>query len=115
MLDARLTILVASSQAPARSPSAAFTVGSATGKISWRLPAILIVVDHHVRSWIAAHPTTPQPLCDAVRGVLRDLITDVQAAYNHNPRTDPVGVILQQATRSTRDNERPPPPPHLRI
>lgn len=73
------------------------------------------VIEAHVRSWLAGHPTIPQPLCDAVRGVLRDLITNVQAAHNHNPRTDPVGVILQQATRTTHDNERPPPPPHLRI
>jgi hypothetical protein len=46
MLDARLTTLVASFSAPAQSPSVAFTLGSATGKISWRRPAILIVVDH---------------------------------------------------------------------
>ena len=42
-------------------------------------------------------------------------LDDLQAANDHNPRTNPVGAILQQATRTTRDNERPPPPPHLRI
>lgn len=73
------------------------------------------VIEAHVRSWLAARPTIPQPFCDAVRGVLRDLIANVQAAHNHNPRTAAVGVILQQATRTTRDNERPPPTPHLRI
>ncbi|HEX8011183.1 MAG TPA: hypothetical protein VF814_09645 [Casimicrobiaceae bacterium] len=72
-------------------------------------------IEAHVRSWLAAHPTIPQPLCDAVRGVLRDVITDVQATTNRNPPTTPLGVILQPATRSTRDNERPPPSPHLRI
>ncbi len=72
-------------------------------------------IEAHLRSWIAANPTIPQPLCDAVRGVLHDVITDVQAAANPNPRTHPVGVILRSATRTTRDNERPPPPPHLRI
>jgi hypothetical protein len=73
------------------------------------------VIESHVRSWLAAHVTIPQPLCDAVRGVLRDLIANVQAAHNHNPRPASVGVILQQATRTSRDNERPPPSPHLRI
>ena len=73
------------------------------------------LIELHVRSWLAGRPTIPQPLCDAVRGVLCDLITNVQAAHNRNPRAAPVGVILQQATRTTRDNERPPPPPHLRI
>jgi hypothetical protein len=73
------------------------------------------VIEAHVRSWLAAHPTIPQPLCDAVRGVLRELIANVQAAHNHNPLPAPVGVILQQSTRTSRDNERPPPTPHLRI
>jgi hypothetical protein len=45
MSDARLTITVASSPAPTRSPSVAFTVGSATGKISWRPPARIVGVD----------------------------------------------------------------------
>jgi hypothetical protein len=72
-------------------------------------------IEAHLRSWLAAHPTTPQPLCDAIRGVLRDVITDVQAATVPNPRTSPVGVILRPSTRPTRDNERPPLSPHLRI
>ena len=54
MSDARLTILVASSPAPARSPSVAFNLGSATGKNSWRPPARIIAVDQPVisRIWI---------------------------------------------------------------
>lgn len=73
------------------------------------------VIEAHVRSWLAARPKIPQELCDAVRGVLRDVITEVQAAHNHNPPPDPLGVILRPTTRSKHDNERPPPPPHLRI
>jgi hypothetical protein len=45
MFDARLTQVVASITAPARSPSVAFTLGSGTGKSSCRFEADLIVVD----------------------------------------------------------------------
>jgi len=45
MFDARLTAVVASTTAPARLPSAAFTLGSVTGKSNCRSEANLIVVD----------------------------------------------------------------------
>lgn len=75
----------------------------------------LDVIEAQVRSWFAAHPDFPQPLCDAVRVVLRDVITDVHAAAKTNPTAELVGVILPPSTRTTHDNERPPPTPHLRI
>lgn len=72
-------------------------------------------IETHVRSWIAGRLNTPQPLCEAVRGVLRAVITDVRDAANQHTAADLVGVILPSSTRPTHDNERPPPSPHLRI
>ena len=72
-------------------------------------------IETHVRSWLAGRPNIPQPLCEAVRGVLRDVIADVHQATKPNPPPSLVGVILPSSTRTTHDNERPPPPPHLRI
>ena len=72
-------------------------------------------IEAHVRSWLAARPNIPQPLCDAVRGVLRDVITNLRPATTpHDPATL-VGVMLAPSTRNHDDNERPPPSPHLRI
>lgn len=72
-------------------------------------------IEAHVRSWLAARPNLPQLLCDAVRRVLRDVITDVcQPATPHSPATL-VEAILSSSTRPTHDIERPPPSPHLRI
>jgi hypothetical protein len=72
-------------------------------------------IETHVRSWLVARPNYPQSLCEAVRGVLRDVITDVRRAANPHTVADLVGVILPSSTRPTHDNERPPPSPHLRI
>lgn len=72
-------------------------------------------IETHVRSWIAGRPNIPQPLCEAVRGVLRDVIADVHHATPPHTAADLVGVILPASTRPTHDNERPPPSPHLRI
>lgn len=71
-------------------------------------------IEMHVRSWAAAR-SIPQPLCAAVRQVLRALITDVRAAENASRSTTLVGVILSPSAAPTNDNERPPPSPHLRI
>jgi hypothetical protein len=73
------------------------------------------VIEAHLRSWLAAHPQIPQPLCDAVRGVLRDVITNVQRSATTQTLGDLVGVMLGTSTHSTHDNERPPRSPHLRI
>lgn len=84
--------------------------------ISAREPvAVVDWIEAHVRSWLAARPNTPQPLCDAVRGVLRDVITNLRPAANPHTEAALVGVILPPSTRPTHDNERPPPSPHLRI
>lgn len=84
--------------------------------ISGREPVVAADrIEAHVRSWLAARPNIPQPLCDAVRGVLRDVITNLRPA---TPTHDPaalVGVMLAPSTRNHDDNERPPPSPHLRI
>jgi hypothetical protein len=37
-------------------------------------------IEVHVRSWEAARPNAPAPLLDAVRGVLRAVITEVHGA-----------------------------------
>lgn len=37
-------------------------------------------IELHVRSWEASRPGTPTALCDAVRGVLRAVITEVRLA-----------------------------------
>jgi hypothetical protein len=72
-------------------------------------------IEAHVRSWLAARPNIPQPLCDAVRGVLRDVITNLRPARTPHDPADLVGVMLAPSTRNHDDNERPPPSPHLRI
>lgn len=72
-------------------------------------------IETHVRSWLAGRPNIPQPLCEAVRGVLRDVVADVHRVANPHHAAELVGVILPSSTRPTHDNERPPPSPHLRI
>jgi hypothetical protein len=72
-------------------------------------------IEVHVRSWLAVRAPIPQPLCDAVRGVLRDVITNIQGAASTQTLGDLVGVMLGSSTRSNHDNERPLPSPHLRI
>ncbi len=76
---------------------------------------IVDCIEAHLRSWLAARPTLPVALCVAVRGVLRDVITEVQRGHTPQSPADLVGDILDASTRSNHDNERPPPTPHLRI
>jgi hypothetical protein len=68
-----------------------------------------------LRAWLATRPSAPPALCDAVRAVLRGVITDVQRAASPQSPADFVGGILAQSTRPTHELTRPPPPPHLRI
>lgn len=72
-------------------------------------------IEAYVRSWEATRPNTQRPLCAAVRGVLRHVITNIRRAANGHSPAALVGVMLEPSTRSTHDNERPPPSPHLRI
>lgn len=72
-------------------------------------------IEAHVRAWFAAHPSLPAVLCVAVRGALRDVITDVQRAHTPQSPPGPVGDIVAASARLNHDNERPPPSPHLRI
>ena len=72
-------------------------------------------IEAHVRSWQAARPNAPAALCEAVRRVLQELITDVHRAADPQSPAVPLGGILAPSTRTTHDNERPPPSPHLRI
>ena len=72
-------------------------------------------IEAHVRSWIAARSNIPQQLCEAIRGVLRDVITNIRGVPRHQSPGNLVGVMLASSTRSNHDNKRPPPSPHLRI
>jgi hypothetical protein len=72
-------------------------------------------IEAHVRSWLATRPNIPRALCDAVRGVLRDVIANLHPPANPHDPADVVGVILSPSTRPTHDNQRPSPSPHLRI
>jgi hypothetical protein len=72
-------------------------------------------IEAHVRSWQAARPNAPAALCEAVRGVLRAVITEVHRATGTQSLADLVGATLGSSTRTTHVNERPPPSPHLRI
>jgi hypothetical protein len=72
-------------------------------------------IEAHLRTWLTARPTLSTPLCAAVRGALRDVITDVQRAHRSQSRPGFLGDILEPSTRLNHDNERPPPSPHLRI
>ena len=72
-------------------------------------------IESHVRSWQAARPNAPAALCEAVRGVLRMVITEVHTAAKTQSLAALVGAILAPSTPTTHDNERPPPSPHLRI
>jgi hypothetical protein len=72
-------------------------------------------VEAHVRAWFAAHPTLDATVCDRVRRVLAQVITEVRGKLvrPHSPLS--VGDILSSSARARPDNPRPPPPPHLRI
>jgi hypothetical protein len=72
-------------------------------------------IEAHVRSWQAAHPDAPLALCDAVRRVLRELITEVHRTATAQSPAVLLGGIIAPSTRTTHDNKRPPPSPHLRI
>jgi hypothetical protein len=68
-----------------------------------------------VRSWEASRPNSPRGLCDAVRGALRDVITEFRFDVLPQSRLALVDAILASSTRTHHDNQRPPPSPHLRI
>jgi hypothetical protein len=72
-------------------------------------------IEVHVRSWEAARPNAPRALFEAVRGVLRAVITEVHRVTETQSLAALVGATLGPSTRTTHDNERPPPSPHLRI
>jgi hypothetical protein len=72
-------------------------------------------IEVHVRSWLAARPNAPAALCEAVRGVLRAVITEVHQAAETQSLAALIGATLGPSTPITHDNERPPPSPHLRI
>ena len=93
---------------------------------SWIRPAIAAIherepiaaadcIEVHVRSWQAARPNAPAALCEAVRRVLRQLITEVRRAADAQSSVALIGGMLAPSTRTTHDNDRPPPSPHLRI
>ena len=73
-------------------------------------------IEAHVRAWRAGRPDLANSVCDAVRGVLAQVITDLQhpTSATHVP-APLVGAILQSSTRDSTDNQRPSRPPHLRI
>ena len=72
-------------------------------------------IELHVRSWEISRPQTPAALCEAVRGVLQTVITEVRLAAEPQSPAAVVGATLRSSTRHTHDNKRPPPSPHLRI
>ena len=73
------------------------------------------VIEVHVRAWEAARPDAPHRLCEAVRGVLREVITEVHRGTTAQSPAAFVGAMLAPSTRIIHDNKRPPPSPHLRI
>ena len=72
-------------------------------------------IELHVRSWEVSRPHTSAALCEAVRGVLQAVITEVHLAAEPQSPAAVVGATLRSSTRSIHDNKRPPPSPHLRI
>jgi hypothetical protein len=72
-------------------------------------------IEAHVRAWEARRPGIAPALCEAVRRVLHVVITDVRHPKAAHSPAFLVGVMLSPSTRSTTDNERPSPSPHLRI
>jgi hypothetical protein len=83
--------------------------------IARREPLPLDAIEAQLRAWQAAQPTTPKPLCDAVRAVIAELIPNIPS---HKPTLDtdpPVGDTLVVSARGSTDNPRSPPPPALRI
>jgi hypothetical protein len=72
-------------------------------------------IEVHVRSWEAARPSAPASLFEAVRGVLQAVITEVHGVAKAQSPAALLGATLGSSTRTTHDNERPPPSPHLRI
>jgi hypothetical protein len=72
-------------------------------------------IESVIRSWLGARTNIPRTLCDAVRGVLRDVITEVHRTAPPQSPAALLGAMLVPSTRITHDNERPPPSPHVRI
>jgi len=88
----------------------------AVALISQREPVTAVDrIEAHVRAWEASRPGIARALCDVVRGVLREVITQVHQPTRPQPPVIPVGVMMASSTRATTDNERPFPSPHLRI
>jgi hypothetical protein len=52
---------------------------------------------------------------NTIRGVLREVITELGHAADLQSPADLIGAILTPSTRITHINKRPPPSPHLRI
>jgi hypothetical protein len=72
-------------------------------------------IEAHLRDWRAGRPNAPPALCEAVRGVLRSVITNLPSRAAPQSPADLVGGILALSARPTHEPTRPPPPPHLRI
>jgi hypothetical protein len=64
-------------------------------------------IEAHLRSWQATRTNIPRTLFDAVRGVLRDVITEVHRAAPPQSPAALLGAMLAPSTRTTDDNERP--------
>ncbi|MGI8478952.1 MAG: hypothetical protein ACR2M2_03705 [Gaiellaceae bacterium] len=72
-------------------------------------------IEAQVRTWESTKPNIPRTLCEVVRGVLRDVITNLRSPANPHSPAVLVGVMLSPSARTNHDNERPLPSPHLRI
>jgi hypothetical protein len=72
-------------------------------------------IEAHVRAWEAARHEIPRSLCDHVRGVLRRVITDLAHPTSPYSPSILVGAMISPSTRSSADNQRLSPSPHLRI
>jgi hypothetical protein len=77
--------------------------------------AAMDAIEAHVRAWEAARTDVPHRLCKAVRGALREVITEVHRSTTPQSPAALVGAMLAPSTRIIHDNKRPPPSPHLRI
>jgi hypothetical protein len=72
-------------------------------------------IEAHFRAWQAGGPRRQESLCDAVRGVLRQVITEVGVAGQSQTPAAFASAMLAPSTRTSHENQRPPPSPHLRI
>jgi hypothetical protein len=72
-------------------------------------------IEVHIRAWEVARPNAPAALCEAVRGVLQAVITEVHDDAHTQSPIALVDATPRSPPRTTHDNERPPPSPHMRI